>query len=848
MDAIKRRLTLIEAQLSGQGLLTHLMAAAPLFFPAVGLMAGIVLQESVPTQFGPWMGILIIGAVGSGACFVVTRRAPRPAILTAGLLVSFLGLGGLRLMVFEHPPPNDIRHLVGEAPTLATVRGRIRTSPCQERQDWCFARFTFSDPVSLFYLSARQIETDLGWQDVRGTVYVRLGEPTPNLQVGDVVEMHCWLRRFAPPTNPGQFDLAAYQRRRNIHLAASVASRSAITVQEAGRRGLVIRLRNRLTEAAAHALLPDRTQIDSGAAMLDALLLGHRENIDRQTYEAFRKTGLLHIISLSGLHLGILVGIVWWLGRLAGLLKPTRALVCVLATAAFLLVVPPRAPTVRAAVIVWAFCMATLVRRRSNSLNTLCLAAIILLLLRPTQLFEPGWQLSFSAVAGILALTDPIEGLMHRATRQWFANEKPSRRRVTRWTREIGRRIIRLFAAGLGAWLGGAGVLLYHFYTITLLTSLWTVLVLPLVVVLLTLGFFKIVLFFLLPTLSYLLGLLATIVADLFIAIVHHLARPDINTLLIGHVTVWVVVLYYGLVLFARFAPGRHRLLKHTLCLVMVATLVVYLGQLKWHRTHRDGLCMTVLDVGHGQAIVVQLPGTMNLLFDAGSMYQGDIGGRVVVPFLDYMGISRLDAVVISHPDIDHINGIPEIVERRRIDHVYAHEMSLSPAEPGDPLDVLVRHLERHGHRIETLPPTLNAANAILTTLWPAACLADANELSENDRSLVSLLEFAGVRLLLCSDIEAGAQKQIIGFQPNLRAQIVVVPHHGSVATRYEPFLPHLQPDTLIASSGRKQKRMIDDDFSANYFSTAENGAVTICVDRDGMVERACHVHRSIGD
>ena len=73
--------------------------------------------------------------------------------------------------------------------------------------------------MSLFYLDVQQIETDRGWQDVSGTIYIRVAEPTPNLDIGDVIEMYCWLRRFEPPTNPGQFDLAAYQKRRNVYLA-----------------------------------------------------------------------------------------------------------------------------------------------------------------------------------------------------------------------------------------------------------------------------------------------------------------------------------------------------------------------------------------------------------------------------------------------------------------------------------------------------------------------------------------------------------------------------------------------------------------------------------------------------
>ena len=102
----------------------------------------------------------------------------------------------------------------------------------------------------------------------------------------------------------------------------------------------------------------------------------------------------------------------------------------------------------------------------------------------------------------------------------------------------------------------------------------------------------------------------------------------------------------------------------------MLLTLLVPLGVMKWQRTHRDHLSITCLDVGHGQAILARLPGTMNILFDAGSLYGSDIGTRIVLPFLDYEGIGRLHAVVVSHRDIDHINGLPEVANRRRVDRV----------------------------------------------------------------------------------------------------------------------------------------------------------------------------------
>jgi competence protein ComEC len=786
---------------------------------------------------------VVLGLCSAGLLFTLvqsSRRDPPVPLVAWGALLCFLALGAVRLISFATARPDDVRHLVGDERVLATLRGHILTSPYQRREDWCFARFAFTDPTSTFYLKLQQIETDRGWRPVTGTVRVQVDEPTPTLRIGDVVQAYCWLYRFGPPTNPGQFDLAAHLRRRNIYIGVSVPSRDAIQLQHAAKRDLLGRMRARLSGAASHALFPAPAPADPGEGLLAALVLGDRSRIDSQTYDAFRRTGLLHFISLSGLHVGIFAGVVWWLGKTAGLMKRPRAILCLLATALFLMIVPPRAPTMRAAIIVGTFCASVLLRRHANPLNALSLAAIILLLVRPTQLFEVGWQLSFASVAAILVLTNHIEEFIRGRTPGGFPKTMPIARRMTRIIRYAGPGTLRLLSMGIAAWVGGIGIMLYHFYAITPLTSLWTVLVFPLVAALLMMGFFKVLLFFVLPTLSHLLGLLITLGVDLLIGTVRLVARPDLNYVLVGHVALWAIALYYGLVLFALFFPVRRPLLKKRLCIAVSVALIAYLGVLKWQRTYRNHLNMTCLDVGHGQAIVLQPLGRGAVLFDAGSMHRGDVGSRIVLPCLDYMGIGRLDAIVISHNDIDHINGIPEIAARRRVDHVYANPAFFTRADASATADQLVMCLNKRGHTVEPIPRILRAGRTTVETLWPPAESFETAALSDNDKSLVCRVSFDGVSVLLCSDIEAFAQEQIMASYPQMTAQIIVVPHHGSAATRHDAFLPGLRPAVLITSSGRKNsdpaKPMVS-DAHAREFSTEANGAVTVCVQTGGVIE-----------
>ena len=853
MDEIRRQLALIDEQRSGRTLQTRLVSTAPLFFPAAGLMVGIALQNALTAQQGnaipaaiawTWLVFLGVGMAVAVAIAVRDRRTPRPLVLAWGTLVCFACLGAIRLIAFERTPAADIRNMVRSERVLATIRGRIVTPPSRQLRNWRFASFVHADPSMGFYLDLEAVRASNRWQPARGTIRVDVDEPTLRLAVGARIRAYCWLSRFEGPTNPGQFDFAAYLRRRNVHVGASVPAHEAIERLPESKEQSFLHLRSRLAGAAKRALLGEGPPDGPAEGVLEALLLGRRRHIDPETYEAFRKTGLLHLISLSGMHLGILIGLIWWAARFMGLLKPGRAVVCIVATAVFLLVVPSRAPTLRAAVIVWAYCVSILVQRRTNPLNSLSLAAIILLLIRPTELFEAGWQLSFAAVAGILAFTRPIERFIMVGPGRWLGHQETSPALSPRLVRRVGSGTVRLLSAGLAAWLGGAGIVLYHFYTISPLAALLTALAALPVAVILTLGFLKVLMFFVLPTLSMLLGQVLTGLTEVLIRMVRLMAEVEWSHVLIGHVPAALVLAYYALIVLIA-SGGRRSTWKTGLCATTAVMLVIGLGALKWQRTHRDDLRLTCLDVGHGQAILVQLPGTRNLLFDAGALYSGDVGTRVVLPFLDYSGIDRLHAVVVSHCDIDHINGIPEVVARRRVDRVYIEDATFDAEGPA-PSRLLWQSLKERKHQIEDVPEVIEAGPARITRLWPTDECVGSAEFSDNDRSLVCLIEFAGRRLLLCSDIETGAQQAILTLHPDLQADVVVVPHHGSVRTLAPGFLERLRPSVLICSCGRRayeRGSMPTAPSGSECLVTARDEAISVCIDPSGRVQ-TCAANR----
>jgi DNA internalization-related competence protein ComEC/Rec2 len=827
----------------------QITASFPLLAPAGGLIIGIVLQRFLHFPvFVPFVTLAVV-LTASAVLMRICAGSRRLAILIIAVFVGFICLGSVRLMSFSKPRPDDIRHLVAGERVLATITGVVKTKPRQDSTDgWAFGRYYPMPPGGSFYLRAEKIKTRSGWADVSGTVRVQVSGGITDTSPGDRVKIYCWLSRFGPSLNPGQFDVAKYLANRGVFIAASAGSGQAIELLEKAPSTSFARVRNALATIAAEALFADAVLDGQEGALLSALLLGERTDIDAATYHAFRQTGLLHFISLSGMHLGILAWFIWRLSKIAGLGKRKRAIVLMVLIALYILAIPPRAPTLRAACICWVFCASVIVRRRANALNTLSLAAIVLLLFRPLDLFGAGWQLSYGAVLGIILMQRRIAGWLRQRTIDRIKLFQPDDQRppLANMLADVAAWATELLAAGLSAWLGGAGVMLWHFGSITPLASLWTVLVFPLILVILMGGFVTIALAGLLPTASLLSGHLIAAFSALLIWVVGLLAKLNISGVLIGKTGITVIIAYYLLLFFARFGQLKPAGLKRRVCTVLAILIVASLGVDKYKRSRPDHLSVTCLAVGHGQAIVTSLPQGKNLLFDAGSISSRDCGGRIVVPFLLENGISTLDAVYLSHDDMDHINGLPEILVQCKTDRVCVNQAFIQDAASPSMAGFLKSQLKLMDMRLETVHDD-TASEAKVRLLWPDEETLASETASDNDKSQVVLIEFAGRKIMLCSDIERYAQERIIAKCADLPVDVVVMPHHGSLTNSVDGFAEKLGAKTVIISCSRlRQRSAYKPPETIQAFYTPIDGAITVKVSSKGQLDIAATIKQDL--
>lgn len=837
-DPIRLEMEALQNQLTEKRpLAEQIFQSCPLLPAAGGFMTGLIVQNYTNPPLFVWFFVLIFSAAVSVLLGKIRRLIRRLQVVLLTVSAAALAAGGIRLKLFQTPSPVDIRRLLTTESSLATLGGMILTEPqIEDRTQWTFAKYQWTPPSTSFLLAVEEALTADGWQRACGTLAVSINQPVRTLSAGQRIRFHCTLQKPPPPDNPGMFHYADALAADGIFLTAEIPGTEAVEAMPWDKKGCRLAGLQRFRTRIFESLRAWGGEYEEFSTMPDALLLGKRSGLDSKIQAAFRQTGLAHYLSLSGMHVGILAGILWQAGRLFGISKRFRAALCMLLLLAYALLVPPRAPTLRAVVFAQFFLLSVLLGQHPRPLNTLFLTALVLLLFRPMDLFTAGWQLSYASVAGILFFYEPIFLNLFRLFLNVPFYPVLSASPVGSFARMLFESALKLLSVGYAAWLGGAGILLYHFGSFTPLSALWTVLLFPLVFLILLTGFLKILLLPLLPTAAAVSNVLLDRVSDAFCTLTETIADANIFSFQTGHIGLSLILLYYVWLIFVRGLPAGTKG-KTALVWTGAVLLLLFPAAVRFSRLLSTDLKLTCLSVGHGLAVVGQFPGGKTFLFDTGSITRKNPGRRIVVPFLLRQGIESIDAVVLSHGDLDHYNGLPEILSSIPAKAVYVNPGLLERAERSRAAAVMKNTLTQENllHSSMKLPSSLGAVR--LHRLWPTPSVLEDPSVSDNNKSEVLLLKYAGRTILLCGDIEEAAQRRIGQHYPKLKVDVLLLPHHGSGRNNLPGWIRQLQPSfRLVSCASRRLSSVLPLDDTAADFYTPRDGAVTITIKADSTL------------
>jgi competence protein ComEC len=502
-----------------------------------------------------------------------------------------------------------------------------------------------------------------------------------------------------------------------------------------------------------------------------AVWLGDRGGISQDEYQSYIETGTAHILSVSGVHIGILFFSASML--LALFLAPgrLRALLTMAIVVGFVLLSGASPPSVRSGIMIALFVAAELFGREPDAASALGAAAILQLGWNPDLLFDTGFQLTFLSVASLL--------LFHE--------------RFERRLRRIPRLVRGMVSTSLAVQLLPLPVAIMTFHVFTFVAPVANLIVVPLLTAVLWLCFAFSLTALWSPFLGEIFGhaLLPLVIAirdtAAWTRTAMHLPTPT-----------WIAVIcYWGAIAVVYYLLGPAVRRRQWLVPLAVLSAGVLIFWKPWFSEPE----VVILDVGHGSAAFVQAADGSTALIDAGDHQdQLDYGERVIAPFVWARGLTRLDYLIVSHPDRDHIGGAAYLVT-----HLDVGDVVLG-RDSGQPLEAeLVGLCAQRGIPVRRVVrgDALGLGDARFTVLhppsdWPSSA-------SDNDSGVVVRLDWEGRRLLFPGDIELAGERAVA--QTDCRADVLIVPHHGSKTSSSPAFIHAIDPRFALVSTGGASSR-----------------------------------------
>ena len=730
------------------------LAGEPLVPPAIGLTVGIFLDSVVSIPFPAALAVML----AAGA--MLLRLGRRIAVGHVAVALAAAALGAtLHDLHFRHWPDDHLVRYTNDEPAPARVVGVVVRGPLIAPLSTGHITWIRQLPRTRLLIEAQQVEGVAGPVPASGLVAVVVREPVLGISAGDQVELFGTLHRPVPPANPGERDWTLISRRNGVLVGMSCEHASNVTVLASP--DWRDRWLNVVRRRACAAIREQTFQEDEpGARLLDALVLGQRSAVDDDLNQAFINTGTVHYLSVSGAHVGVLMAFVWAVGWLVGQSRRRCAVWAILLVIAYATLTEPSPAVIRSAIMAVVFCITILARRPLRSANGLALAAIILLILRPTQLFDPGFQLSFLTLMALMYLSPRVHALGKRAYDRLLGRDDPLLQPEIQymlnppsWPRRVLDGALRqlgwALAISVAAWGVGALVSSYHFRQVPPWGWINTVLVtIPMSAVLL-LGLVKTVLSWIFPPASFVAGWPLGMLTDALIGLIRLLDRLPGSGWRTPEMPAWLSAAGLGVLgLWIVAAPLNIRRRWAAGAAVGFALLAAWnLGP----RGPADSLELHVLSVGDGTACVLQMPGGKTFMYDLGTRPPYDIQRWTVGPFLAHKRLRAIDTLVLSHPQLDHFSGVPDLLEEVHVKELVTASHFRMPGRTAGPAGRLIDYLASRSipwrtiHAGERLHDEYGAR---IEVLWPPRPEL-LTIVGANDSSLVLRITYAGTRILL---------------------------------------------------------------------------------------------------
>lgn len=595
------------------------------------------------------------------------------------------------------------------------------------------------------------------------------------------------------PRNPGQFNRRIYESGKKIDFYLENPTVLEVKEQRSGVREVVEIWKTEMMNRC------EKIYQDEEAGILEAMLFGEKSELSGDIKELYQAAGISHVLVISGLHISLLALAVAGILRRLGFPMPVWVILSVGVLAGYGILIGQPTTAVRALLMFFVLQGARLLGRSYDLLSALAFAGILMLLDNPDLILDGGCRLSFCAVIGV----------------GWYVSEK---NKIFRSIGEKEKRknrgkggkgssagaILENIRAGWYLWLFTLPVMLDTFYQVSVVGLLWNLVAIPLLPVIIASGGLGVVLAGWNIFLGSLAGSPAYGMLQLYQKIGNISEKLPVGMWTPGQPSKPVIAGYY-LVIFLLVLVEKQLIKREKrwkifpgmeLCSML---LLLLLMAHPWQQREK----ITFLDVGQGDASLLQ-SGGQTLLLDGGSTSQKNVGTYVILPYIKQQGISCLEAVVLTHTDQDHINGVTEVLEEGKKGWLTVKNLMypywMEGTEQGKQLKKLAEEAGASCRKIRA-GDRLTIGKAEAVVLYPK----EQEKIAEpNAGSLVLFWKWEGVRAMFTGDLPEEKERELLQNLP--ACEILQVGHHGSATSTCREFLEQVQPSLAVISCAMKNR------------------------------------------
>lgn len=681
--------------------------------------------------------------------------------------------------------------------TGRVVRTELHSAGTQEQWWVILDSVSIQKSISIQKNTAGEIQ-DSPAADISGRLICRLDQPY-RPRIGALVQIRGQFSYFSQARNPGEFDSAEYYRISGIGGTLKKAELLEESREYSVMKESLWQLQD-FWKKRLYRLFPGKE-----ASILCTMLLGDKTSLDSELKELYKRNGIVHILSISGLHITMIGMGIYKLLRRTGCSVFPAALTGSAVLIFYGLLTGMGISACRAIGMYLIRMLGELLGRSYDMLTALGFMGILMLLRQPEYLRHSGFLLSFGSVCGIGLLLPVLQG-----------KEKPGKDGISSFRRPFALRLRELLAPGLAITIFTLPVHLCFYYEIPVYSLFLNLMVLPFMGVVMGTGLTAMLLPDTLLPLARASAAAGCLVLGGYERLCGLFDRLPFHTWRPGCPQSWQVIAFYALMAVyilaggfwkKREPGGKRRMKRYEVCLWAIPAAAVLLIGIRFHAD----LEVTFLDVGQGDGIFVRTNAGETYLFDCGSSSEQQIGKYTLIPFLKYQGVSRIDAVFISHPDADHYNGILELLEQGpkegiRVERIFLPDVAEERRK--EDFSELTDAAERYAGSRPVKLMFLSKGDAwksgetVFTCLHPGSgsLLQDTNEYS-----LCFLLSQGSFSMLFTGDVQGEGEEQLLKTLQDQSIQnisVLKVAHHGSRNSTPEELLRLLKPRLAVISCG----------------------------------------------